>query len=480
MHKNNNKFITLCFVVFVSLSIKATSQPTDSYRIWFGDQLEASAIEWKFINQCPDFYPNLGSNNLINDSFPNISSSQYYYQLITAENNKSTCTTISAWINYKTQFENICRELKIPTELAVLPLALSAMNTHAISISGNTGIWQLQYLIAIKYGLRIESFYDERLSPILSANAALHYIKDLYQTTANWYLAISAYSCGMPELNKAIKKCGNSSPDSLYLYLPESAKHTYPMFLAMLQLTQQYQNNIKQYPQLIAKPISAKVEITTKLHLEQISSVLQIDPIIISDYNPLFTDFVIDGRKQAVPLLLSPSKALLFEELQDSISHYLDSIYFPKPPQNQQVITESGSMAFIPGAGYERIDYLIKPGDNIGAIAETYDIDVTDLRDWNGISGNTIYAGKVLYIYKPEADAQKYRSISKKESVKPEKSAIPEGSNEIIYTVKSGDSPYTIAKKYEGVSDNDILNWNGISDPSKLQVGQKLKIYITE
>jgi LysM repeat protein len=43
------------------------------------------------------------------------------------------------------------------------------------------------------------------------------------------------------------------------------------------------------------------------------------------------------------------------------------------------------------------------------------------------------------------------------------------------YTVAKGDNPYTIAKKI-GVSYQDLLKVNGIDDPTKLQIGQVLKV----
>jgi LysM repeat protein len=43
------------------------------------------------------------------------------------------------------------------------------------------------------------------------------------------------------------------------------------------------------------------------------------------------------------------------------------------------------------------------------------------------------------------------------------------------YTVAKGDNPYTIAKKF-GVSFQDLLKVNGIEDPTKLQIGQVLKV----
>lgn len=44
-----------------------------------------------------------------------------------------------------------------------------------------------------------------------------------------------------------------------------------------------------------------------------------------------------------------------------------------------------------------------------------------------------------------------------------------------VYVVVKGDNPYSIAKRLE-VSYTDLLELNGIDDPTKLQIGQKLKV----
>lgn len=48
--------------------------------------------------------------------------------------------------------------------------------------------------------------------------------------------------------------------------------------------------------------------------------------------------------------------------------------------------------------------------------------------------------------------------------------AVPE-----TYRVEKGDNPYNIAKKF-GVSYQEMLTLNGIEDPTKLQIGQVLKL----
>jgi LysM repeat protein len=46
----------------------------------------------------------------------------------------------------------------------------------------------------------------------------------------------------------------------------------------------------------------------------------------------------------------------------------------------------------------------------------------------------------------------------------------------ITYTVRYGDTIWDIIKMFENVSTGDVLSLNNISDPGKIQIGQKLRI----
>ena len=50
----------------------------------------------------------------------------------------------------------------------------------------------------------------------------------------------------------------------------------------------------------------------------------------------------------------------------------------------------------------------------------------------------------------------------------------------VLYTVRKGENLWSIAKKYPGVSNKDIMRWNGISENQvkDIRPGQKLKIKI--
>ena len=104
--------------------------------------------------------------------------------------------------------------------------------------------------------------------------------------------------------------------------------------------------------------------------------------------------------------------------------------------------------------------HTIKSGESLGKIAQKYNISVSNLKSWNNIKGNNIIAGKKLKIYSDK------KVIAKTES---------KSNNDGTYTVKSGDSLYSIAKQFPGISAEDIKKWNDISSDN-IQPGMKLKI----
>ncbi|MFC2119454.1 LysM peptidoglycan-binding domain-containing protein [Bacteroidota bacterium] len=108
--------------------------------------------------------------------------------------------------------------------------------------------------------------------------------------------------------------------------------------------------------------------------------------------------------------------------------------------------------------------YKIKSGDTIGEIAELYNVRASDIRKWNGISGNKIVAGKTLKIYSNSYNGKKDNKTTKTSS-----------GNYVNYTIKKGDNLGAIAENY-GVSASDLRKWNGMSD-SKIIAGNNLKIY---
>lgn len=86
-------------------------------------------------------------------------------------------------------------------------------------------------------------------------------------------------------------------------------------------------------------------------------------------------------------------------------------------------------------------------------------------RGWWGFVASVVLLSAVLWgALVPVASAEQ-----------PATTPTPGAFTEGVYTVKAGDTLYSIARKH-GVTVDDLLAWNNIPDPSKIKVGQKIAI----
>jgi membrane-bound lytic murein transglycosylase D len=243
-----------------------------------------------------------------------------------------------------------------------------------------------------------------------------------------------------------------------------------------------------------------KVVVEDKVHFAQIAEVMQLDLTQLMSLNPYFTGKVIDGRFFPKTIYLPHGTKEQFLSLKDSIYNYKDSVYFAvyKPIQKTENDIEYSyeSSAYVsqsPGADYEEIKHKIVSGDNLSHLAAKYNVKISDLKEWNNLSGENIYIGNTLSIWvkkgtaanytKPKTEDTQNKTQEKPAQSKTEQSSPKknfEAKDYILadtYIVKSGDSLYKIALNYSWATAEDIMSWNNITDPSKLQIGQKLKIY---
>ena len=110
--------------------------------------------------------------------------------------------------------------------------------------------------------------------------------------------------------------------------------------------------------------------------------------------------------------------------------------------------------------------YKIKSGDSIGSIAEKYGVKVSEIQKWNNISGNKILAGNTLKIY---SDAN-VNDIPN-ETTKTTKNTK---TNQQNYTVKNGDSLYSIASE-NNTTVAKLKSLNNLTT-NNIKTGQKLKL----
>jgi LysM repeat protein len=123
----------------------------------------------------------------------------------------------------------------------------------------------------------------------------------------------------------------------------------------------------------------------------------------------------------------------------------------------------------VPAVAKPRV-YTVKSGDTLIGIAKANGVSVADIKAANSLTGDGIRPGQTLNLV-----AGKSAQISASE-VTPNRAEIPDPKTALkTHTVKSGDRLIFIAKRYS-VSQEDLMALNKIKDPSKLQIGQVLKI----
>ena len=331
---------------------------------------------------------------------------------------------------------------------------------------------------------------DERRDPIKSTHAAARYIKDLYNLYHDWILVIAAYNCGPGNVNKAIRRSGNKKDYwQIFYRLPRETRGYIPQYVAATYAVNYYaEHNIQPLPLNI--PVATDtIMIHKDIHLEQISEVMGIPLGELQALNPQYRTGLIPGSSKSFSLTLPMNHLSDFIDLSDTIRSYKSDIYLNKKTQIPDPTRSTYRPADVKGK--TKLLYTVKEGDNLGYIAEWYRIGLSHLRYWNGIYRNTIRVGQklVVYVDPPKASslskinmmtfAEKQAMIGKPVSGTPSSkvnNSDDQDGDYITYTVQYGDTIWDIVKMFDDVTTTDVLNLNKISDPGKIQVGQKLKI----
>lgn len=393
-------------------------------------------------------------------------------------------------LQYFPLFEEKLDAHGLPLELKYLPIIESALNPNAVSRAGATGMWQIMYRTGLSLGLEINSYVDERRDIYKSTEAACIYLRQLYDTYGCWNLTLAAYNCGPGCVNNAIRRSrGKTNYWELLPYLPRETRNYVPAFIAVTYLFSYYEeHNYK--PEFIDFIYDYDtVMVSRKVHFAQIDSVLSIGIDELRELNPQYRKDVIPATEKAYPLRIRRKFISDFIRLEDSIYNFKDSVFFnPKRFEYQpdeKLITRP-RIAPQP-EGTVALTYTVKSGDVVGRIASWYGVSAADLRAWNGISRNLIRVGQTLNVYVPEALESRYRLVDnmsfeeKQRMIGIETEPKQETASTTVtgydyYEVQRGDSPWTIANKYPGVSVEDILRANGLNSSSRLSVGQRIKI----
>ena len=368
---------------------------------------------------------------------------------------------------YFPMFEKHLDQYDVPLEMKYLAIVESALDPTAKSRVGATGLWQFMYTTGIQYKLKVSSYVDERQDPLKATIAACQYLSDLYKIFGDWDLALAAYNSGPGNVAKAIKRSGGyRNYWNIRPFLPRETASYVPAFYATMYLFEYQKEH-----QLIADAPQIRHFETDTIHVkesvsfDQISETTGINAELLQLLNPSYKlDIIpfIEGKNYAITL---PRK---------NTFSFLD-----KEQEIYALAKEDASKREKPLPKYfemdKRIRYKVRSGDFLGRIANKFGVRVSDLKRWNRLKTSRLKIGQRLSIYPKRMAVAKATTNVVKVDTKTSKQTIK--GNFEMYTVKKGDSLWTISRKFKNVSVDKIKKWNNIWSVKSLKPGTKLKIF---
>ncbi|MBU1194973.1 MAG: LysM peptidoglycan-binding domain-containing protein [Proteobacteria bacterium] len=396
----------------------------------------------------------------------------------------------------------ILSELKkagLPEELSWLPLIESGFKVRALSSARALGIWQFIPSTGYKFGLNRDHYIDERLDPEKSTLAAISYLKELHNLFGDWTTALAAYNCGENRVLRIIRKQKINYLDNfwdLYQNLPRETSRYVPRFLATLHII----NNLEKYDIQIEnpkQPVEYTIcEIKKQVLLKDIAKEIGVNESVLKELNAELRHALLP--EESYPLKIPTDKAELFVSKIDTIK----TTYSPPPmyvfhrvgkgqtlsgiakryrtsvkaistannidrhhriyagkvlkiPSRLQGVNVN-TVAAAPLSAGQTVSYKVQRGDNLWNIARKFNISTKSIISKNHLSTTQLSIGQSLLIASgsPQTDFKDTTTV---------------------YQVRSGDSPFSIAKKHK-ISLNKLLALNHLSKASKIFPGQKLII----
>lgn len=340
----------------------------------------------------------------------------------------------------------------IPTELALLPIVESAFDPFAYSHGRAAGPWQFIPSTGKHFGLQQNWWYDGRRDITASTEAAFTYLQQLNKRfDGDWLLALAAYNAGGGNVSKAIKrnKRSDKATDYWSLKLPKETMAYVPKLLAIAELVKNSDEHGLTLKEIPNTPYFTSVDTGSQIDLAQAAEMAGITTKEIYLLNPGFNRWATspDGPHS---LLIPVAQATQFQSALKNL------------PEKERV---------------KWTRYKVKSGDSLIGIASKFDTTVAQIRKSNKISGNRIRSGQTLMISTASQQASEYALSQQQRHIEKQKTiSRTTDRKEQYHTVRSGDSFWSIARKYQ-VGVRQLARWNSMAPGDALRVGKRLVIW---
>ena len=248
----------------------------------------------------------------------------------------------------------------LPTELALLPFVESAFNPTALSRSQASGLWQFIPSTGRHYNLEQDWWRDMRRDPIASTNAALDYLKYLYEFQGDWYLALASYNWGEGSVRRALERNEKQGLPLDYrsLKMPEETRNYVPKLQAFKNIIASPEKYGITLPPIHNTPYFTTVKKKQNIDVTVAAQLAEMSVDEFLELNPAHNRPLIKVDDEA-EILLPADKANIF----------------------------MANLKAYKGRLSSWTTYRSKKGESFATIARKFGMPVEQLRSINGLSG---------------------------------------------------------------------------------------------
>lgn len=393
-------------------------------------------------------------------------------------------------------FEESLAAQNIPLEIKYLSVVESALNPRAVSRVGATGLWQFMYQTGKQYGLKVDTYEDERSDPLKASKAATQYMKNMYAIFGDWDLVLASYNTGPGNVAKAIRRSGGKQNYwNIRPYLHKETQGYLPAFLATMYIFEYHKEHGIKPDRAVANHFATDtVMIKNAMTFKQISDLLDVPVAELQFLNPSY-------KRDEIPyvtgenhyLRLPVNKVAVFTSNEDKIYAFVQYESNKRERPYERLASRNTNESDNDGTIIRIKYHKVRRGDSLSEISDKYGITMAELKKWNHLRSNKAPMGRRLKIITKEAVASQDKKVTNPDttSVK-ESTAIASNTAKIFkeekvisykdvvkyHKVKRGDNLGEISDKY-GVSVAELKKWNKLRN-NNLMTGDKLKIIKNE
>lgn len=370
---------------------------------------------------------------------------EYYLDFFQHKHKNSFRRWLERSGKYQPMIEARLKEAGLPLDLVYLPMIESGYSLTAYSSAHAAGPWQFIRSTGQLYGLKIDSYIDERRNVVKATQSAISFLSDLYDQFGDWQLAVAAYNAGGRKINRGLKRYKVKTFWQLAQkpYLKTETKRYVPKLIAAIIIARDPAKygftDIKYEPPLLYGTV--EVPPWTSLRAAAVAC--------NTDFNQLR-----DLNRELRKLLTPPGMA----------------VYPLKVPAGKEEMLARNLSRVHATITTNYKTHVVQKNETISRICRRYNINKTTLLKANNLRQTSLIKGQRLRI---PFQTTSYILI--------DENNLNDGSHShkglILHKIRKGETISHIAKHYN-VPAHMIGAWNGINDLHRIRAGQQLALYL--